>query len=182
MRHQARLAEQLEGLHHRLHRAALQWVGSVEARRDSLARALQTALSPARLDLLASRVDALAANMASAMPRLLTAQKQRLDAAHQRLQTAEQEMLACSGRELDKLEFALSAANPLAPLKRGYALVRGADGGLLRSVAAAPVGSAISVRLADGSLAAVVSQVQPDAERPAASEAAQVAQKQGRKS
>ncbi|WP_374289315.1 exodeoxyribonuclease VII large subunit [Desulfovibrio desulfuricans] len=182
MRHQARLAEQLDGLHHRLQRAALQWVESVEARRDRLARALRTALSPARLDLLTSRVDALAANMASAMPRLLTAQQQRLDAAHQRLQTAEQEMLARSGRELDKLEFALSAANPLAPLKRGYALVRGADGGLLRSVAAAPVGSAISVRLADGSLAAVVSQVQPDAERPAASEAAQVAQKQGRKS
>ena len=83
-------------------------------------------------------------------------------------------MLARTGRELDKLEFSLAAANPLAPLSRGYALVRGADGGLLRSVHAAPAGSAITVRLADGSLAAVVSAVQPD-EGP-------VAEKQVRKS
>ena len=47
-------------------------------------------------------------------------------------------MLARHGRELEKCEFALAAANPLAPLRRGYALVHGADGGLLRTVTAAP--------------------------------------------
>ena len=113
------------------------------------------------------------------MPRLLAAREQQHDATRQRLQAAGQEMLAQAGRELDKLEFALAAANPLAPLKRGYALVRGADGGLLRSVTAAPAGSAITVRLADGSLAAVVSEVQPDV---AATATGADAVKQGRDS
>lgn len=162
MRHQARLAEQLAGLHLRLHRAARQWLDTATARHERLAQALQNCLSPARLDMLSSRVEALSANLAAAMPRLLAAREQQHDAARQRLQAAGQEMLAQAGRELDKLEFSLAAANPLAPLKRGYALVRGADGGLLRSVTAAPAGSAITVRLADGSLAAVVSEAQPD--------------------
>ena len=124
------------------------------------------------------------------MPRMLTAQEQRYDAVRQRLQSAGQEMLARTGRELEKCEFALAAANPLAPLKRGYALVRGADGGLLRTVTAAPAGSAITVRLADGSLAAVVSNVLPDVAPDAATDCAPdsdtgavpVAKKQGRNS
>ena len=174
MRHQARLAEQLDGLQLRLHRAARQLLDTTEAQRDRLAQALQNALSPARLDMLGSRVDALSANLAAAMPRMLAAQEQQHHAVHNRLHAAGQEMLARAGRELDKLEFSLAAANPLAPLSRGYALVRGADGGLLRSVHAAPAGSAITVRLADGSLAAVVSKVQPD-DGP-------VAEKQGWKS
>lgn len=106
------------------------------------------------------------------MPRMLAAQEQRYDAARQRLQAAGQEMLARTGRELEKCEFALAAANPLAPLKRGYALVQGADGGLLRTVTAAPAGSAITVRLADGSLAAVVNKVLPDGAPDVAADAA----------
>ena len=174
MRHQARLAEQLDGLHMRLHRAVRQWLDTAAARCDRLAQALQNALSPARLDMLGSRVEALSANLAAAMPRMLAAQEQQHHAVNNRLHAAGHEMLARAGRELDKLEFSLAAANPLAPLNRGYALVRGADGGLLRSVNAAPAGSAITVRLAGGSLAAVVSKVQPD-DGP-------VAVKQGRKS
>ena len=179
LRHQARLAEQLDGLHLRLHRAARQWLDAANARHDRLAQTLQNALSPVRLDMLSSRVEALSANLAAAMPRLLAAQEQRHDAARQRLHAAGQEMLAQAGRDLDKLEFSLAAANPLAPLKRGYALVHGADGGLLRSITAAPAGSAITVRLADGSLAAVVSKVQPDVE-PCPTGLG--AEKQGRKS
>lgn len=190
MRHQARLAEQLDGLHRSLHRATRQWLDVTEARRDRLERALQNAFSPSRLDVLGSRVEALSASLAAAMPRTLAAQEQRYDASRQRLQAAGQEMLARTGRELDKYEFALAAANPLAPLRRGYALVHGADGGLLRTVTAAPAGSSITVRLADGSLAAVVNHVLPDvapASAPAAapdSEAAAVAvaKKQGRNS
>ncbi len=190
MRHQARLAEQLDGLHRSLHRAARQWLEATESQRDRLERALQNAFSPARLDVLASRVEGLSASLGAAMPRMLTAQEQRLETAHQRLQVAGQDMLARYGRELERCEFALAAANPLAPLKRGYALVRGADGGLLRSVAAAPAGSGITVRLADGSLAAVVSKVMPDAEPVAEPDvvpfdkavAKPIEEKQGRKS
>ena len=95
-------------------------------------------------------------------------------------------MLARTGRELDKCEFALAAANPLAPLRRGYALVHGADGGLLRTVTEAPAGSAITVRLADGSLAAVVNKVLPDVAPDASPDsdtsALPVAKKQGRNS
>ena len=67
MRHQARLAEQLDGLHRSLHRAARQWLDTTEARRDRLERALQNAFSPSRLDVLGSRVEALSASLAAAM-------------------------------------------------------------------------------------------------------------------
>jgi len=182
MRHQARLAEQLDGLNRSLHRAARQWLDTTEARRDRLERALQTAFSPSRLDVLGSRVEALSASLAAAMPRMLTAQEHLYDVAHQRLQSAGQEMLARTGRELEKCEFALAAANPLAPLKRGYALVHGADGSLLRTVTSAPAGSAITVRLADGSLAAVVNKVLPDVAPDSDTVALPVAKKQGRNS
>ena len=71
MRHQARLAEQLDGLNRSLHRAARQWLDTTEARRDRLERALQTAFSPSRLDVLGSRVEALSASLAAAMGRRL---------------------------------------------------------------------------------------------------------------
>jgi exodeoxyribonuclease VII large subunit len=50
----------------------------------------------------------------------------------------------------------LQALSPLAVLSRGYALVYGPDGALLRSAADANPGDAIRARLASGSVDAQV--------------------------
>ncbi len=50
----------------------------------------------------------------------------------------------------------LAALSPLAILSRGYAMVEGSDGSLVRSWKQAPVGREILIRLADGSLRAQV--------------------------
>ncbi len=54
--------------------------------------------------------------------------------------------------------MALEARDPLMPLTRGYALVSTPEG-LVRSVDQVPYGTSIEVRLADGSLSAVVNGV-----------------------
>ncbi|MGH8496739.1 MAG: exodeoxyribonuclease VII large subunit [Gammaproteobacteria bacterium] len=54
---------------------------------------------------------------------------------------------------------ALNAMSPQATLERGYAIVSGPDGTILREAAAVSAGTEISARLAKGRLAATVNQV-----------------------
>lgn len=56
----------------------------------------------------------------------------------------------------------LQALNPLAVLRRGYAVITTADGSLLRSIAQAQTGQHIRARLADGSFGAEVRDIQPE--------------------
>jgi exodeoxyribonuclease VII large subunit len=51
----------------------------------------------------------------------------------------------------------LTTLGPAATLARGYAVVQRANGAVLRSVANAPEGTGLRVRLSDGALHAVVS-------------------------
>lgn len=166
-----RLTEQLDERHRSLRRAARQWLDVAEARRDRLDGALRGAFSGERLDVLAGRLHMFSSGLRAALPRLVEARGQRLETAGQRLHAAARNLLADSERNFEKLDMALTAASPLAPLRRGYALVRTAGGEVLRSVAAAAPGSAIEVRLADGSLGAVVSHVRADSVPPAAAPA-----------
>lgn len=69
----------------------------------------------------------------------------RLPAASLRLASARREMEALS---------------PARVLERGYAIVRGADGSVLRSAAAARRGDAVHVRLASGRLSATIEEVE----------------------
>ncbi len=57
---------------------------------------------------------------------------------------------------LQKLELELKAYDPMAPLGRGYALVKDAQGQILRSVQDIQAGQDISLQVADGGLAATV--------------------------
>jgi len=157
-----RLTEQLDERQRSLYRAARQWLSAVETRRERLEGALRGAFSAERLDVLAGRLQMFSAGLQAALPRMLEARGQRLDGAGQRLHAAAGALLAHSERNFEKLDMALAAASPLAPLQRGYALVRTAEGDVLRSVGSAAPGSVIEVRLADGSLGAVVSHVRPD--------------------
>jgi exodeoxyribonuclease VII large subunit len=52
----------------------------------------------------------------------------------------------------------LQAVSPLATVERGYAIVAGEDGAVLRDAGAAPIGSKIEVRLGQGRLRATVTE------------------------
>lgn len=62
----------------------------------------------------------------------------------------------------------IRSLGPEAVLSRGYALIRDEAGALVRSVAAAQPGRALTVQLADGSFGAIVSGVEPGGAKPAA--------------
>ncbi|HJU86675.1 MAG TPA: exodeoxyribonuclease VII large subunit, partial [Gemmatimonadota bacterium] len=58
----------------------------------------------------------------------------------------------------------LQAASPLAILERGYAVVTGPDGAVLREAAAVEAGDSVRVRLARGALGARVTDIDTDTE------------------
>ena len=53
----------------------------------------------------------------------------------------------------------MEALSPVRVLERGYAVVRGADGSVLRSAGEAAAGQRVDVQLASGRLAATVDEV-----------------------
>jgi exodeoxyribonuclease VII large subunit len=61
-----------------------------------------------------------------------------------------------AAQQVRQAHLLLTALSPLAILSRGYAMVQGADGALVRSWRQAPAGREILVRLAEGSLVASV--------------------------
>ncbi|HEX7353785.1 MAG TPA: exodeoxyribonuclease VII large subunit [Mycobacteriales bacterium] len=64
-----------------------------------------------------------------------------------------------AGAEVDGLRSRVRTLSPLATLERGYALALGPAGAVLRSASDVQVDDPISVRLADGSLVATVTDV-----------------------
>jgi len=86
----------------------------------------------------------------------LAADRRRLEACHARAVETIRLRLARRRNALDQLAAKLSQLSPLAILDRGYAIVTNASG-IVTDSAAAPAGADIQVRLAKGSLEAVVS-------------------------
>ena len=82
--------------------------------------------------------------------------RRRLDALQARLERAAAHRLTLAGRRTEAARMRLEALSPLRVLERGYALVYGAGGHLLRSAADASEGEEITARLAEGSLRARV--------------------------
>lgn len=61
--------------------------------------------------------------------------------------------------ELSQLRAQVTALSPAATLARGYAIVQGGDGGVVRSTQDASVNDSVQVRLSDGSLTVTVTAV-----------------------
>ena len=157
-------------------RHSMRW--SLQTRRDELARlaASPALVSPAlrlaqsrerlaRLDARARRalgaivsderrtLDTLAARLARNAPAArAAAARAALVAFRPRLSRAMQTQLAHARLAVANLERRLRSAGPEETLNRGYAIVTGADGALVRSVANAPAGAKLEVQLADGSI------------------------------
>ena len=157
-RHHERLYERLAALDAALARAVRHWLESRAAQTAQLERALRGALGPEKIHILDARLEHLRARLHAALPRLTDDRERALNNAAQRLQNAARNHVAQHEHSLDILGAALEAGDPLMPLSRGYALVS-AGGSLVRSVETTPPGTEIEVRLADGSLAAVVGSV-----------------------
>jgi exodeoxyribonuclease VII large subunit len=122
---------------------------------QATARALQARVDQERRTL--DRVD-----VSTAVSALVSAHRASLDALQHRGFRAVSGRVAQASGDVEGMRSRVRALSPLATLDRGYALVVAADGSLVSSVADAAVDAHISVKLADGSLRAVVSGVKPN--------------------
>lgn len=86
--------------------------------------------------------------------------RQQLERLAHRLHQA---MRACVARRHDRLAHcsgALAALSPLATLERGYSIVRGPDGAIVRDAARLAAGDSLRLRFAQGEASAIVSDAQ----------------------
>lgn len=89
--------------------------------------------------------------------------RQRLGRTRQRLNTGVAQLdrslertLHATAAQLGAIDARLHSLSPLAVLDRGYALVQGADGALIRGTAQISVGDTLTTRLADGQFTSLV--------------------------
>ncbi len=84
-----------------------------------------------------------------------------LDRSRDRLISAQEHINAEKKHEYVRLTAALDAMSPLKVLSRGYAIVSGASGKVIKSIDALEKGDAVSVRLTDGTAECAVTGVRP---------------------
>jgi exodeoxyribonuclease VII large subunit len=115
-----------------------------------------------RLGLAAARSASLAGRLRRASPLVVIGRRaERLLRAGRALRTAIRGSLRERRLYLQGLAGRLGAVSPLSTLERGYAIVRTADGRIVRAAAELTAGDAIAARLGNGELAAVVTAVTP---------------------
>ncbi|TVQ85631.1 MAG: exodeoxyribonuclease VII large subunit [Chromatiaceae bacterium] len=128
-------AQRLDRLEQRLTTVLSQRLGAVRRQRDDLTRRLHLATPLTHVRRVTALLAALGGRLHRGAPARIEQQRARLL----------------------RLAAALEALSPLATLARGYALVtRAADTKLVRGPAEAPVGTRLSIRLQQGTLAATV--------------------------
>ncbi len=88
--------------------------------------------------------------------RMLAATRERLTIARHRLDRAWERVAHDARARTHAAEVRLNALSPLAVLDRGYALVRGADGAVIRSAAQLASGDSVTTRLRDGTFSSRV--------------------------
>ena len=86
----------------------------------------------------------------------LGAVRERLVQGFTRLERSVERMTRSAATRLHAIDGRLQALSPMAVLDRGYALVQGADGTLIRSVAQLSLGDRVVTQLSDGSFASRV--------------------------
>ncbi len=183
----AALRLQLDGHRRGLHRALRRRLQDANLGLDQCVLRLNAQRPERRLQQFAARADALAERLRLALRHhqrrsgeRLSATLARLDRRHlsalvdqharrarqdlERARRAVDRLLERARSRSAELARALDAVSPLATLDRGYAVVRGGtERQRLTSVAQFTVGQAIELRVRDGTIAAKVEAVQPDA-------------------
>jgi exodeoxyribonuclease VII large subunit len=153
------LAQRLDDARGALRRVAGDRIAAMERSLREQTKALHW-LSPLRfLARLRERLERMLSALGKTLPRRLAdagrqlAQKRNMLRAHL-LHSLERREHALAG-----LTLAVEKADPLAPLKKGYALASTANGDILRSARQVAPGQEIRVRLDSGRLSAIVSAV-----------------------
>ncbi len=127
-----------------------------EQRLDDLALRQESALS-ALIRRSQIRVDALSATLLRRDPRRALAHaREHLADSISRLRRSVEQKLHASRSRLGALDGRLRSLSPLSVLDRGFALVLGSDGRLVRSIAQITPGDQLTTRLADGSFSSRV--------------------------
>ena len=88
----------------------------------------------------------------------LSLKRMDLDRAHRSLLTAGEKLVMERRHRMGAAASALDAMSPLKVLARGYAVVCGENGAVVRSVADTNAGDAVHVRVSDGSLKCTVNE------------------------
>ena len=125
---------------------------------DSMSAAMTTALTR-QLKTARQHLNMLSASPALQSPTGYLEQKRKnLELLRNRMVSAETRIVERKNQQFIALTSKLDAMSPLKVLTRGYALVRTADGEVLRSVRQVNPGDRIVVSLSDGSLSAAVTE------------------------
>lgn len=131
-------------------------------RLDDLAFRQESALA-GQLRLRQNQVAGLAAAMLRHDPRQSIARaREHLLALRTRLDRSIERAVQSSAIAVNAFSARLQSLSPLAVLDRGYALVLGADGSLIRSAAQLAPGETVSTRLADGAFTSRVESATPN--------------------
>ncbi len=143
----------------------------IDALEDALRRTIQSALETRMqaLDRLALRLIHPAQRLAATRQRLellahrlqaaiqqRTVQQPRLDRLGHRLRQAMVAQCARRHQQLSRCQGALGALSPLATLERGYSIVRGPDGAIVRDAAQLAAGDDLQLQFARGKVGARV--------------------------
>jgi exodeoxyribonuclease VII large subunit len=131
-------------------------------RLDELSVRLEGVIA-AQIQLGRNRVNDLAATVLRHDPRQQVAHaREHLNDFRSRLARALERHVEAVSAGLGALDARLNSLSPLAVLERGYALVIGADGSIVRSAMQLEAGDAVTTRLSDGSFRSRVTDVNPD--------------------
>jgi exodeoxyribonuclease VII large subunit len=125
---------------------------AVAALKRRLARDLRR-----QLETRAQRLDSLSRRLLTPAQRI-ERQQRELAALARRMANATRRGLADGARHLASLRNALTHLDPTRVLGRGYSIVRGPDGHVLRSSAGLAQGDAIDIAFAEGGASATVDQ------------------------
>lgn len=132
------LFQQLDGLQERINAAALRQI---------------------RMSRL--RLNALSSSSGMQGPTMYISQRRKsLDLLHGRMDSLQSRCLNAHKQQFMSLAAKLDAMSPLKVLARGYSLTTAQDGTVLHSVVQTKPGQKIRVRLADGALSAVITEVE----------------------
>jgi exodeoxyribonuclease VII large subunit len=149
-------AQRLDELEQRLVKGVGREIRVIEARVASLARHLNLAHPGLRLSQFRSRHEALESRLRQAWKDYASVREKRLLTTSVALEQIPRTYLAAKEHRLQLAVGKLNTASPLATLGRGFALVTGPDGALVRDSSAVNVGDEIEARLAQGRIKARV--------------------------
>lgn len=173
----------LDTLRHRLHHAAVRLIQISEQQLSQQENVLKAFSPQARLKTQERECADLARRCDAAMRRIAYASREQLVALRQRAAQAgimitssavhmfdqAQIDLARAGRtctvtreeQLERLALRLKAVSPLAPLERGFAILRDEQGHVLSSTRALAPGALVRAQVMDGAFTARVTDVRP---------------------